>query len=101
MSLLETFYQRTVSLSSRMPKELIISRFGEKLRSLRLHHGMTLKELALELGHIAHGHISELETGKKLPTVEFVLKVAMLFDVSTDALLKDELDLDVLNANQP
>jgi transcriptional regulator with XRE-family HTH domain len=69
-------------------------RFGEKLRTLRNQHGMTLKELALELGLSAHGYISELESGKKKPTAELVLNVARFFDVSTDQLLKDELDLD-------
>jgi len=54
---------------------------------------MTLKDLAQALGHAAHGYISELEAGKKIPTVEFVLGVALLFDVTTDVLLKDELDL--------
>jgi transcriptional regulator with XRE-family HTH domain len=72
-----------------------MQRFGEKLRALRTQRGMTLKELALELGLSAHGYISELESGKKKPTAEFVLNVARLFDVSTDQLLKDELDLDM------
>lgn len=70
-----------------------IKRFGEKLHTLRVGNGMTLKELAVALGHTAHGHISELETGKKIPTVEFVLNVARLFNVTTDELLKDELNL--------
>lgn len=56
---------------------------------------MTLKELAVALGHAAHGHISELESGKKMPTVEFVLSVAQLFDVTTDELLRDDLELKI------
>lgn len=71
-----------------------MQRFGEKLRALRTLHGMTLKALAIELGFTAHGYISELETGKKKPTAEFVLNVARLFSVSTDKLLKDELELE-------
>jgi len=54
---------------------------------------MTLKELALALGHNAHGYISELEANKKLPSLEFVLRVARYFNVTTDELLKDELEL--------
>lgn len=73
--------------------EHIVQRFGEKLRLLRTSRGMTLQQLARTLGLAAHGYISELENGKKLPTVEFVLKVARLFDVSTDRLLKDELEI--------
>jgi XRE family transcriptional regulator of biofilm formation len=80
-----------------MPREQSIQRFGEKLRALRMHHGLTLKELASKLGYSAHGYISELETGTKTPTVEFVLKVAALFKVTTDQLLKDDLELDLIN----
>ena len=71
-----------------------MQRFGEKLRTLRSQHGMTLKELAAQLGLTAHGYISELESGKKKPTAEIVLNVARLFEVSTDSLLKDEMDLE-------
>ncbi len=77
-----------------------IQRFGEKLRTLRIQRGLTLKELAHELGHVAHGYISELETGKKPPTVEIVLSVARLFHVPTDHLLKDELELEIDNEEQ-
>lgn len=70
-----------------------MQRFGDKLRALRLKHNMTLKQLAEAVGQSAHGYISELEAGKKKPTVEFVLRIARLFNVSTDELLKDELEL--------
>ncbi len=71
-----------------------MQRFGEKLHTLRTQRGMTLKELAQALGYTAHGHISELEAGKKMPTVQFVINVARLFGVTTDQLLNDELELD-------
>ena len=56
---------------------------------------MTLTELAKALDYKAHGYLSEIETGKKTPTVGFALSVAELFDVSLDILLKDDLDLDL------
>lgn len=71
-----------------------MQRFGEKLRTLRKRHGMTLAETAAALGYQAHAFISMLETGKKQPTGELVLKIARLFNVTTDQLLKDELELD-------
>jgi transcriptional regulator with XRE-family HTH domain len=71
-----------------------VERFGEKLHILRKRHGMTLKELAQTLGLNAHSYISELESGKSKPTAEFAVKVAHLFNVSTDQLLLDELELD-------
>lgn len=71
-----------------------MQRFGEKLRTLRTGRQMTLKELASALGLTAHGYISEIEAGKKKPTADFVLKVARYFEVTTDQLLKDELDVE-------
>jgi transcriptional regulator with XRE-family HTH domain len=70
-----------------------IQRFGQKLRALRRGRGLTLKGLAAALGYTAHGHISELEAGKKTPTAEFALSAAYFFHVTTDELLKDELEL--------
>ena len=52
-----------------------------------------MTQLAEELGYKAHGHLSEIESGKKLPTAGLALKVARLFDVTTDVLLKDELEI--------
>ncbi len=77
-----------------------MQRFGEKLHKLRVARGLSLKQLAISLGHRAHGYISEIEAGKKIPTVKFVLSVSRLFDVSTDQLLKDELDLDGYSTNE-
>jgi transcriptional regulator with XRE-family HTH domain len=54
---------------------------------------MTLQELASSLGYVTHSYLSELEAGKKTPTAELVLKLSRLFDVPTDQLLKDELEL--------
>jgi transcriptional regulator with XRE-family HTH domain len=67
---------------------------------LRMQRGLTLKELARQLGHVAHGYISELESGKKLPSIELVLRIARLFEVTTDELLKDELELREKDASQ-
>ena len=95
VSLLETFYQNAQTLSSAMSRKPSIQRFGEKLRALRVRRNLTLKELASRLGYSAHGYLSELETGSKMPTVEFVLKAALFFKVTTDGLLKDNLELDL------
>lgn len=81
-------------------ENLKMQRFGEKLRILRTQNGMSLQELANKLGFNAHGYISELESGKKKPTAELILNVARLFNVTTDQLLKDELDLDSDNTSQ-
>ncbi len=68
--------------------------FGEKLRLLRQRRGMTINELAQLTGYANHSRISQFETGKRKPTLEFVYKVAEVFGVSFDLLLNDELGLD-------
>lgn len=75
--------------------------FGQKLYTLRIQRQMTLKELAMAVGHTAHGYISELEAGKKRPTVELVIKLAHLFGVTTDQLLRDEVSIaDIVDENR-
>lgn len=70
-----------------------MKRFGEKLKILRLEKKLTLQEIAQLFGYKAHGYISELESGKKQPSVEFVIQVSRFFNVTTDELLIDEDDL--------
>ncbi len=70
-----------------------MQRFGEKLRTLRKQREMTLVEVASALGYVSFGRISELEAGKKRPSLEFVLRVAEYFQVTPDQLLRDDLDL--------
>ena len=70
-----------------------MQRFGEKLRALRTARELTLQQLARELGYATHAYISELESGKKVPTAALVLKVARKFGVTTDVLMKDEVEL--------
>ncbi len=70
-----------------------MKKFGEKLRALRIRSGLTLKDLAVKLGLNAHGYLSEIECNKKKPTVDFTIKVAHFFDVTTDELLKDDIEL--------
>lgn len=71
-----------------------MQRFGEKLRVLRTQRGITVRELARALGYTAHSYIGDVELGRRRPTADFVLKVAQFFEVSTDSLMRDELDLE-------
>lgn len=67
--------------------------FGNKLRALRKQRGLSLWKLAEQFGYQTHSYLNEVELGRKEPTVELVLKVARFFDVTTDELLKDEIEL--------
>lgn len=67
-------------------------RFGEKLYQLRIQRGLTLAELG-NLLSVHNTFVSQLEKGRKIPNAEMILRVADTFDVTTDQLMRDELDL--------
>jgi transcriptional regulator with XRE-family HTH domain len=67
--------------------------FGKKMRILRERQGMTQKELAQQLG-FSRDHVSSLETGRKIPHARLVVRIADLFGVTTDVLMRDDLELD-------
>jgi len=70
-----------------------VQRLGEKVRTLRKRRGMTIKALALALGFPSHSYVSEIETGKKLPSTELIIKLADLFQVTVDELVRDEREV--------
>ncbi len=71
-----------------------MQRFREKLRILRNRHEMSLKQLSDELGFSSRGYVGDLESGRKKPSLEVTLKIARLFNVSVDSLVKDEMEVD-------
>lgn len=78
-----------------------MQRFGEKLRTLRKSRGLTVRELAHALGYTAHSYVGDVELDKRRPTADFVLKVALFFEVSTDSLMRDDRDLDRAQSENP
>jgi transcriptional regulator with XRE-family HTH domain len=71
-----------------------MQKFGEKLRALRKQRGLTMRQLAKELGFATHGYIGDLESGRGKPSLELALKIANYFGLSVDQLARDELDVD-------
>mgnify|MGYP006302199689 CR=1 FL=1 len=71
---------------------MAMERFGEKLRVLRQRRGMTQQQLAMQLG-FNHAHENRLESGKRKPHAELLIRLSYLFGVSIDVLVKDELEL--------
>ena len=71
-----------------------MQRFGEKLRTLRKQHNLSIRQLATMLDISSHSHIVNLEASRKKPSIDLILKVSRFFDVSLDQLAKDELELD-------
>jgi transcriptional regulator with XRE-family HTH domain len=70
-----------------------MKRFGEKLRTLRQKRGLTMRQLGKML-EVTDGYVSKMETGDKLPNVAMVIKVARLFNVTSDQLIMDDLELE-------
>lgn len=69
---------------------------GNKLKTLRLQHNMSLKDVADRIG-ISKSIISAYENSARYPSYETLIKLAHLFHVTTDYLLgveqKNQLDL--------
>lgn len=64
------------------------------MRVLRKQHGMTLRQLADALGLASFSYVSEIETGKKTPHPSLIIKIADVFEITIDQLMRDELELE-------
>jgi len=71
-----------------------MKKLGEKIRALRKQRGLSLRQLACILEIKSHSHLDAIEAGKSMPSVELLVKMMRLFDVSCDQLLDDDLELD-------
>lgn len=67
-------------------------RFGEKLSFLRKQRGMTQMELAEKLD-ISRQAVSRWEQGVSNPSTENLVSIGMLFDVTVDALVNEDVQL--------
>jgi len=81
------------------PPEVHWHRFGEKLRGLRRQRQFTQVDAARALALAGHAHISHLESNRKEPSIDLVLKIADVFGVSTDYLLRDSMPVDAADAD--
>ncbi len=70
-----------------------MQRFGEKLRTLRKRRGLSYRQLASRL-EVSHGHIVGIEANRHKPSADLILKIADIFGVTADQLMRDELELD-------
>jgi transcriptional regulator with XRE-family HTH domain len=56
------------------------------LKILRIYHNMQQRELADKLG-ISNSHLSEIEHGKKMPSIELLNKYSIVFKIPTSSIL--------------
>lgn len=69
-----------------------MEKFGEKLRVLRTQRGLTTRELGVLLD-VSYSYIASMERGKKLPNIAMAIKIADIFGVTVDVLVRDEIRL--------
>ena len=67
--------------------------FADKLIQLRKKSGWSQEELAEQMG-VSRQAVSKWEGAQSVPELEKILQLSKLFGVSTDYLLKDELEQD-------
>ena len=65
-------------------------RIGERIREYRLQKNMSQEDLAA-IVLVNNRHISNVENGKKYPSLELIIEIANALGVSTDDLLCDSL----------
>jgi len=72
---------------------------GVKIRHLRRRYRLTQTDVAQRLSLATHSHVSHLETGTKTPSLSLVLKIANLFGITTDDLLRDTITADQISVH--
>lgn len=60
--------------------------FGEALRLIRAFHDVNQSDLAAQLG-VSRSYLSEIESGKKTPSLELLKRYASHFDLSLSTLV--------------
>lgn len=66
---------------------------NEALRLIRVFHDLNQKDLADKLG-ISNSYLSELESGKKTPTLEVIEKYSEVFNMPSSSILFFSENLD-------
>ena len=64
---------------------------SEKIMSLRKKNGWSQEELAEQLG-VSRQSVSKWESAQSIPDIQKIMTMSELFGVSTDYLLKDDMD---------
>ena len=71
-----------------MSNTALASQIGERIRQLRGERGWSQRELAARAGVVNASMISYYELGERCPSYETLLRLADVFHVTTDYLLR-------------
>ncbi len=66
--------------------------FGERLKKERTNKGWSQEKLAEQL-FVSRQSVSKWETGQNYPSIEIIIKISDLFDVTIDELLRSDDEL--------
>ncbi len=69
-----------------------------KIKELRMEKGIEQQDLA-KIIQIGKGSISNWEVGRTEPSIEYIIKLANYFEVSTDYLLGRSNDIGIIETN--
>ena len=74
---------------------------GERIKSLRISRNLTQKQVASRIG-LAISAVSAYELGTRYPSYDILLKLARLYNVSTDYLIgrEDGCNIDVTGLSE-
>lgn len=67
------------------------SLIGKRIKELRLSFNLTREELGQQLG-VTYSAIAMYEQGNREPNIELIVKIAQIFNISIDYLLKANFD---------
>lgn len=88
-SLVASTTEKSITQNSKLSKcneKLLIANFGKRLKAIRLSREMTQEKLANLINATAF-NISRYELKKSLPSVETLIKIANVFNITIDNLL--------------
>jgi transcriptional regulator with XRE-family HTH domain len=70
-----------------------MKRLGEKVRTLRKRQKLTQTQLAQMLG-VDQSHIVKIEKSERTPSLEILVKITQIFNVTADQLIMDDQEID-------
>jgi len=70
-----------------------MSRIGEKVRFLRKKQGLSTRQLGNKL-EVTGSYLNRIENGLKRPSIDLVERMSRYFGVTTDQLIKNELEVE-------
>ena len=71
---------------------MIYKAAGRQIQLLRVQHNLTQKELAEKLNS-SQNYLSDVETGKKRPSLDYYMSIANYFKVSLDHIFADSINM--------